>query len=254
MPNATCSIEGCEKPSHSRGWCHMHYQRWRKTGSPHRLCESCGTEMPPERGLRKYCSDDCKPRCKVDGCEVAARSKDGYCARHKALVRRNGVPAGTHEWTPASDKYTCVVCGDKFTSGNGSRKYCSVNCKTLGVTYKDQVPSLSFNCVMCGKHVGRHRKASLYQRSDKKICDQCKSHRRKRHKSSPGFLARRDGTKCGICGQEVDLSLAYPDLMRGSVDHILPVALGGTHEDTNLQLAHLRCNMTKQARANFTLA
>jgi hypothetical protein len=27
-----CSIEGCEKPAKSRGWCQMHYMRWWKTG------------------------------------------------------------------------------------------------------------------------------------------------------------------------------------------------------------------------------
>ena len=29
-----CSIEGCEKPVSSRGWCSMHYARWRRNGDP----------------------------------------------------------------------------------------------------------------------------------------------------------------------------------------------------------------------------
>lgn len=32
--NTTCSIEGCGKPCKARGWCGMHYQRWRVSGTP----------------------------------------------------------------------------------------------------------------------------------------------------------------------------------------------------------------------------
>lgn len=35
MPNATCSIEGCGRPARQRGWCTMHYARWRRHGSPY---------------------------------------------------------------------------------------------------------------------------------------------------------------------------------------------------------------------------
>lgn len=30
----TCSVEGCEKPHLARGWCGMHWARWRKWGDP----------------------------------------------------------------------------------------------------------------------------------------------------------------------------------------------------------------------------
>lgn len=39
-----------------------------------------------------------------------------------------------------------------------------------------------------------------------------------------------------------------------TVDHILPFALGGSHGISNLQLAHLTCNVTKQARIGWTPA
>lgn len=29
-----CSIEGCEGPSKIRGWCNVHYERWRRHGDP----------------------------------------------------------------------------------------------------------------------------------------------------------------------------------------------------------------------------
>lgn len=35
MQKVTCSIQDCAKPSRARGWCWMHYQQWRRTGSTH---------------------------------------------------------------------------------------------------------------------------------------------------------------------------------------------------------------------------
>ncbi|NMF28888.1 hypothetical protein [Cellulosimicrobium aquatile] len=29
----SCSVEGCDRAAHGRGWCRAHYQRWCRTGS-----------------------------------------------------------------------------------------------------------------------------------------------------------------------------------------------------------------------------
>lgn len=34
MAHATCSIDGCNKPTKARGWCNPHYMRWWEMGSP----------------------------------------------------------------------------------------------------------------------------------------------------------------------------------------------------------------------------
>src|SRR5687768_12991217 len=58
-------------------------------------------------------------------------------------------------------------------------------------------------------------------------------------------LGIRDCWKCGICGEPVDPSLRSPDPRSASVDHIHPKALGGLDQESNVQIAHLRCNVRK---------
>ncbi len=50
---------------------------------------------------------------------------------------------------------------------------------------------------------------------------------------------------CGICGRPVDKSLRYPHPLSPTVDHIIPVARGGSSDIGNLQLAHRCCNRQK---------
>lgn len=58
----------------------------------------------------------------------------------------------------------------------------------------------------------------------------------------------RDGWVCGICTDPVDPALRYPDPMSASLDHVVPLSLGGSHTMDNVRLAHLRCNTVRQAR------
>jgi len=80
-------------------------------------------------------------------------------------------------------------------------------------------------------HDGAHRLA--YERNKKKI------------------LATQ--TICGICGKPVDKTLAYPNPMSPTVDHIIPINRGGHPSDIdNLQLAHFVCN--RQKSDNFVIS
>ncbi|MGH7088389.1 MAG: hypothetical protein ACREE4_23275 [Stellaceae bacterium] len=50
-----CSVEGCRKPQRERGWCTMHYTRWRRhsdplyvplSGADTKRCPNCGKDKP----------------------------------------------------------------------------------------------------------------------------------------------------------------------------------------------------------------
>jgi 5-methylcytosine-specific restriction endonuclease McrA len=42
MPERTCAIDGCDKPTRSGAaeWCKMHYHRWYRHGSPHKMANA----------------------------------------------------------------------------------------------------------------------------------------------------------------------------------------------------------------------
>lgn len=55
----------------------------------------------------------------------------------------------------------------------------------------------------------------------------------------------RDNGTCGLCAQPIDLTLAWPHPQSRTLDHIIPLSKGGTHEMANVQLAHALCNARK---------
>lgn len=73
-----CSIDGCGKAAHCRGWCPAHYQRWRSHGDP-----LGGGPTPLRYGPNDKCAaDDCSERPYAGG----------YCEFHYVRFRYHGDP------------------------------------------------------------------------------------------------------------------------------------------------------------------
>lgn len=54
--------------------------------------------------------------------------------------------------------------------------------------------------------------------------------------------------KCHLCGTAIDPECKYPDPQCPTIDHVIPLACGGTGLRENLRAAHMRCNSAKGAR------
>ena len=85
----TCKIDGCRRDARRRGWCDLHYQRWRRHGDP-----GADTE-PQQRSVG----------CLVDGCADPHRAK-GMCVRHYQRARSSGGVLPDVTVGPV-----CQVCG-----------------------------------------------------------------------------------------------------------------------------------------------
>ncbi len=74
-----CGIEGCGRPAVNLGWCHAHYERWRKNGDV--------DAATPLRG-RAY-RRPVGAQCAVKGCEKPRKSRE-WCAMHYQRWLKHG--------------------------------------------------------------------------------------------------------------------------------------------------------------------
>ncbi|MCP3810808.1 HNH endonuclease [Mycobacteriaceae bacterium Msp059] len=113
-----------------------------------------------------------------------------------------------------------------------------------------------WKCLACGANVQRRNgPAGMY-------CKQCRENTRGSHRKrarhygvpyepiNPRAVFARDRWRCGICHHKVDLRLKHPHPRSASLDHIVPMAAGGGHVHTNVQCAHLICNVRKRERGS----
>lgn len=52
---------------------------------------------------------------------------------------------------------------------------------------------------------------------------------------------------CNICQKDIDPSLRFPNPMAATVEHVIPLSLGGAHTFDNVRPAHAQCNFNKGA-------
>lgn len=176
-----CSVEGCETPSRTRGWCEKHYKRWYKTGSPHIV-------RAPGRAAKGSL-------CFVDECETKARV-NGMCPKHYARTLRGNDPwepvvfsgPGSPNWKdrlalsydtlherlrrfrgPATE-HACVSCGDhahhwayQHTDPNPliSRKGLSRGCE-----YSEDLSCYEAMCRRCHKRLDREWRQNVLRTTE----------------------------------------------------------------------------------------
>lgn len=73
-----CSVEGCDRPHYGRGWCQLHWGRWKRTGDP-------GADTPPQHKHPAPADG----LCTHDGCERPATAR-GLCIKHYKRMRKRG--------------------------------------------------------------------------------------------------------------------------------------------------------------------
>ncbi|GAB1642540.1 HNH endonuclease signature motif containing protein [Krasilnikovia sp. MM14-A1259] len=98
-----CSVEGCEGSVLARGWCPMHYWRWRNHGD-------VGGAEPTRKGKRP---------CRVADCGNDAITRDDHCPTHRRRKRLYGSEHGT-----LSTHMPCAVCGKPSMHGTRTIDRC----------------------------------------------------------------------------------------------------------------------------------
>lgn len=245
-----------------------------------RTCTQCGVQFQPKRKDSKHCSVQCRERSRrptfgqpelfrCHGCGVfVCRS-----VRKRGQVPKWCGPCGGETSGPVGVvTRQCEHCDRAFECTTGSvQRFCSRRCSNrptirstelvhLGskLRVRTQVPDprstlfVAGRCVRCGaKFVVRHQITSRYcsrpcSRSDGKARRRARKRNAHIEDVSPSEVFKRDGWRCQICGKLTAKTKVVPHPKAPTLDHIVPLAAGGTHEPANTQCAHFICNSLKR--------
>ena len=163
----------------------------------------------------------------------------------------------------------CDWCGEvmRVTARRAreSAVFCSRPCKSDHRNAADKAERLAGKtarpCVHCGATIGPERRidAQFCSESCNSAAHHVTAKMTKRASARYGggapkppltnrlTIAERDRYRCQLCGGRVAMWRKHPDPLSPSLDHRVPVAHFGGNYEGNIQLTHLKCNLSKRA-------
>lgn len=232
MAKRTCAH--CGKPlppdaHHRRKYCDRTCER--ANYKVPTVCSWCGETFLKDRYAATrwggyYCSDRCKgdaysERSRRSRLPVVHPHPDPCTRLPDQHPARRPAPRRT-DWWQFIVNGPCQRCGETFTAL---------------VTRIDTARYCSTRCLSADAHDRRRaRKAAAY--------------------IAPVFRRRifeRDSWRCQLCKRKVDPTKEVPHPRAPTIDHVVPLAAGGTHEPANVQTACFLCNATKGDRGTDQL-
>ncbi len=199
----------------------------------------------------------CRLKVPLDDYALSYRGRSGtWCRRCFAAFHR-----GEDTSVPLPFQ-NCSYCKEPYRPGfadpRTGNKYCSRICKFRAKNATEKANLIASkpdrSCLHCGTQMLKS------MRIDAAFCsEKCNSaaHAVTRQNASRcmtprpdrltfrALIAERTNWMCGICGEPVDRAKRHPDPAYGSIDHIVPLSNGGSNDESNLQIAHLLCNLRK---------
>lgn len=191
--------------------------------------DGCGNKHCARGLCKTHYNRQLEPKgvCSLDGCDGFAHSQ-GWCRFHYDSWRRRGNPAIATQWTGLAP------CGTVSSYTRGCR---CAECSAASRAHLRE-----------WRNENRDRWRELRRRGNRK-----RRAAKRGAESEPYTTAEimeRDGWRCGICRKRIGKTLKHPHPRSGSIDHIIPLSVGGDDTLANVQAAHLSCNVAKGNRSS----
>jgi hypothetical protein len=236
--------------------------------APTFVCQGCEQEFPKTKpGLPPKRCAECRKRASADWAATKrAEARQArpelmftcqLCQGQSPMPRRGKAPRFCPPCRPLNAQRWHAEWHRRNVSPERGGIACLDCARPLLEEEQPSVGRLRSLCPPCAKV--RQRKASnewhkANPESRQRVHREGRRRRRlaRKHVLAERFTDReifeRDGWVCGLCGGLVDGALKYPDQMRASLDHVLPLARGGHHTRRNTRCAHALCNSRKTNR------
>lgn len=253
MAERTCLVQGCERTYFAKGYCNTHYYRIRRNGTLDlklkvleqpvgEACDHCGGSMSLTKPVgRRWCSPRCATRSRR-----GRTAKPGRCEQCSAVIHSSA----------RTDKRCCDPCQtDRRRAANKTRRRVARRAERTDRPRR----WVAGWCRRCGDgFVTPHRPGSvnLYCSRSCTVAVVQMRRRARKHRAfvaevSPVRIFERDGWRCRLCRRKVRRDAQVPHPLAPVLDHVIPLARGGTHEPSNVQCAHFRCNSRKGTSARY---
>lgn len=257
------------KAGQSRSWCTAcckQYMLDYVANNPdkyYKPCPECGAQCGLSAAMCKACRQPASrpaPR-KCAFCGKSFTPKQKATARHCSAYCRN-----THKYRLDKDaeygvQAECLWCFASFDFST-NRPCCSSACSTARdqhyLTWRQAFACPVPRCIDCDVVVPRmangKRCATCQLTFDVRRRNFSEARRKRAERAGDmdihwRMLGDRDQWVCHICGLRVPKRAGNAKDGKGAtVDHIVPVAAGGSHTWDNVALAHRFCNLSRGAR------
>ena len=222
--------------------------------TPKRQCECCNQLFRPKSVRVKYCTNECANKHKSE----LYRKPDSKMQQNKKTV--NGCSIGDN----CQLHYTqCKSCGGKRPTLK-KKIYCSIKCsrdhrylldcqsgkrkRFRGLTVCQWCGSKRFNRVHANKSFCSAKCSSKHNKSQRR-------HRKRAGVYQRGInwqtAVKRFGWGCACCRIECVRPKGFNLPNEATLDHVHPIAKGGTHTWDNVQVLCRSCNTMKNDNKNF---
>lgn len=200
-----------------------------KSGRPikrERTCESCGKTYRTSRPTGRVCSLSCW--WFINPQTIKRSPLDWHQCR------------GCEHWIATPGRAWCSKrcrCGQRPPPKGIARRFVYGPCRHCGGPFL----ALNFGGPLpqfCSQHCSKTEQRDRYRATKREAYVSPVSRLR---------IFERDGWRCQICRRLVKRGAVVPHPKAPVVDHIIPLAMGGTHEERNAQTAHYLCNSIKAA-------